>query len=237
MTLNDRRNEYYVNISLCEDNCTLINIIDRDTGPKSVCNCDIKFNVSYNDKFGLKDDIKSYSVLNSKSFICISQTFNFNLKKNGNFWIFVIILIFQIYFLIIYIKHRESIVNKMLGLNNNNEVIENSDESNFSYEYKKYNKGKNKNNSSNDKIGSQQDEILSAPVNVSHPPRKNTNLKIPSSTTKTDIKIDEKELISGNESSIVKGSTMRLNDKNQQDYTDISFDDLQEGYEIGRAHV
>ena len=232
MTLNDRRNEYYVNISLCEENCTLTKIIDRDTEPKSICNCDIKYNVSYNDQFGLKDDIIPYSVLNSKSFICISETFNFNLKKNGNFWIFILILIFQMYLLIVYIKHRESIINKMLGLNNNNEAIENnSEESDFSYEYKKNNFGKNKNNSSNDKIESQQEEILSAPVNVSNPPRKTHDSKIPSNTTKTDIKIEEKDLISGNDSTIVKGSTIKLNDKNQQDFTDISFDDLQEGYE------
>ena len=140
-------------------------IIDRDSEPKSVCNCNIKYNVSYNDQFGLKDYIIPYSVLNSKSFICISETFNFNLKKNGNFWIFILILIFQMYLLIVYIKHRESIMNKMLGLNNNNEAIENnSEESDFSYEYKKNIFGKNKNNSSNDKIESQQEEILSAPV-------------------------------------------------------------------------
>ena len=232
MTLNDRRYEYYVNNSLCEENCTLMKIIDRDSEPKSVCNCNIKYNVSYNDQFGLKDYIIPYSVLNSKSFICISETFNFNLKKNGNFWIFILILIFQMYLLIVYIKHRESIINKMLGLNNNNEAIENnSEESDFSYEYKKNNFGKNKNNSSNDKIESQQEEILSAPVNVSNPPRKTHDSKIPSNTTKTDIKIEEKDLISGNDSTIIKGSSIKLNDKNQHEFTDISFDDLQEGYE------
>ena len=232
MTLNDRRNEYYVNNSLCEKNCTLMKIIDRDSEPKSVCNCNIKYNVSYNDQFGLKDYIIPYSVLNSKSFICISETFNFNLKKNGNFWIFILILIFQMYLLIVYIKHRESIMNKMLGLNNNNEAIENnSEESDFSYEYKKNIFGKNKNNSSNDKIESQQEEILSAPVNVSNPPRKTHDSKIPSNTTKTDIKIEEKDLISGNDSTLIKGSSIKLNDKNQHEFTDISFDDLQEGYE------
>ena len=231
MTLNDRRNEYYVNNSLCEENCTLTKVIDRNNEPKSVCNCHLKFNVSYNDQFGLKDDIVPYSVLNSRSFVCISSTFNFNLKTNGNFWLFILILIFQVYLLIIYIKHRNSILNKILGLNDNNEVIENnSSESNFSYELKISNVDKNKNNNFY-KIESQQEEILSAPINISNPPRKNIDAKIPDNTTKTDIKIEEKDLISGNESTIVKGSIIKLNEKNQQDFTDISFDDLQEKYE------
>ena len=240
MTLNDRRYEYYVNNSLCEENCTLIKIIDRDTEPKSVCNCDIKFNVSYNDQFGLNDDIISYSVLNSKSFTCISETFNLNLRKNGNFWIFIIILILQVYLLIIYIKHSESIINKMLGLNDNNEVVENiSDESNMSYEYKidniekivkieKIEKKENSNNSKN-KIESQKDEVISAPINISNPPRKIIDIKIQNNTTKTDAKVEEKDLISGNESSYI--NTIKINDKNQQEFTDISFDDLKEGYE------
>ena len=131
MTLNDRRYEYYFNNFLCEEMCTLIKIIDRDTEPKSECNCDIKFNASDNDQFDINNYIISYSVLNSKYFICISETFNLNLRKNGKFWI----LILQIYLLIIYIKHSKSIINQML--NDNNEVIKNiSYESNFSYEYK-----------------------------------------------------------------------------------------------------
>ena len=226
MTLNDRRNEYYINISLCENNCSLIKIIDRDTNPRAVCNCDIKYELIFDNKKGLKDNITSYSVQNSKSFICISSTFNYDLKKNGNFWLFVIILIIQIYLLIIYIRNRNNIINKMLGLYDNiiNKKIAISDSS-FSYEY-----NNNNNNYLKDKIESMQEEILSAPVNVSNPPKKKIDLKGPNNTTtKTDIKIDDKELIS-RESSI-KGSTIRINERNQQDYTEISFDDLQDRYE------
>ena len=227
MTLNDRRNEYYINISLCENNCSLIKIIDRDTNPRAVCNCDIKYDLIFDNKKGLKDNITSYSVQNSKSFICISSTFNYNLKKNGNFWLFVIILIIQIYLLVIYIRNRTNIINKMLGLYDNiiNNKLSNSDSS-FSYEYN----NKNNNNFVKDKIESMQEEILSAPVNVSNPPKKRIDLKGPNNTTtKTDIKIDDKELISGESS--IKGSTIKLNERNQQDYTEISFDDLQDRYE------
>ena len=99
MTLNDRRSEYYINASLCENNCTLMKIIDRDSNPRAVCICDIKYNLNFDDMKGIKDNVSSYSVQNSKSFICISQTFNYNLKRNGNFWIFAIILIIQVYLL------------------------------------------------------------------------------------------------------------------------------------------
>ena len=236
MTLDDRRKEYYVNASLCEDNCILIKIINLDSEPRSVCTCDIKGNLSLNNN-EKKDDIRAYSVFNIKSFKCISETYNFNLKKNGNFWIFIIILIIQVYLLIVCIKHRENIINTMLGLfevnsSVNKQLIGSSSEgsSNYAYEYKK-NVIKISNNkeidNSDDKIESQKEEILSAPVNVSNPPRRKIDLKKPNNTsTKTDIKIEEKDLISGNESSIIKGSTI----KNQQDFTDISFDDIQEGY-------
>ena len=238
MTLDDRRKEYYVNSSLCEDNCILLKIINRDTEPRSLCSCDLKSNISLNNN-EFKDDIKSYSVSNSKSFKCISETFNFNLAKNGNFWIFVFILIIQVYLLIICIKHRDTIINNMLGLFEVNSslnkllIASNSDGSNFTYEYKK-NKIKFSNNNhvnSNDKIESQQEEILSAPINVSNPPKRKVDLKKPNNTsTKTDIKIEEKDLISGNESSIIKGSTIKF-EKNPQEFTDISFEDIQEGYE------
>ena len=248
MTLNDRRNEYYVNISLCEKNCTLIKVININSKPRAVCNCNIKYDLFFYYKKGLKDEITPYHVQNSKSFICISETFNFNLTKNGNFWIFIIILIFQVYLLINYIKHKDNIVNRMLGLFDNNAqinkelVMSSSDGSNFVYEYKNNDieKNYNDNNDNNNKINntdykniSHREEIISAPVNVSHPPKRKIDSKKDNNiSTKTDIKKDEKEkdLISGN-SSLIKGSNIQLNDKNRIEYTDISFDDLHEGYE------
>ena len=220
MTLNDRRNEYYINSSLCENNCTLMKIIDRDSNPRAVCICDIKYNLIFDNMKGIKDNVSSYSVQNIKSFICISQTFNYDLKRNGNFWIFAIILIIQIYLLLIYIRNKTYTINKMLGLYDNNKKnskeIPNSDSSDFLYEYKK-------------NIINYKNE--SAPVNVSNPPRRKAASKVTNNiTTKTDIKLDEKELISG-KSSVDKGSTIRLNKKNQQEYSEISFDDLQDRYE------
>jgi hypothetical protein len=128
----------------------------------------------------------------------------------------------------------------MLGLFDNNAqinkdlIMSSSDGSNFVYEYKNNDIEKNyqnKINNSDDKNLSNLEEIVSAPVNVSNPPKKNIDPKKANNiSTKTDIKKEEKGLISGS-SSMIKGSTIKLNDKNQPEYTDISFDDLQEGYE------
>ena len=238
MTLNDRRNEYYVNISLCEENCTLIRVINKDSTPRALCSCDAKSNIIFDMKKGMNDTIEPYSVENSRSFICISESFNHSISKNGIFWIFIIIIILQIYLLIIYIKYKDTIIAKILGLNNNNhennnnEILSSSDDSKFIYDYKKNDLEKNIDNISNDKVDSQQEEVLSAPINKSNPPKKRIDYRRPnSSTTKTDIR-EEKDLISGNDSSIIKESTIKFNDKNQNDFTDISFDDLQNGYEF-----
>ena len=231
MTLNDRRNEYYVNISLCENNCVLLKVINKDETPRSVCKCGIKTGIMLGNTNGKNDTIKSYSVQNSKSFICISESFNHSISKNGIFWIFIIIIIIQIYLLVMYIKYKDKIINEMLGLydknnqeiNRNNSIRSSNEDSQF-IEYKKNDIEKN-----SDKVDSQNEEVMSAPLNA--PPKRKIDYRRPNSTTKTDIK-EEKDLISGNESSIVKESTIKLNEKNQPDYTDMSFDDIQHGYEF-----
>ena len=238
MTLNDRRNEYYIRDSLCEDNCTIIKIINKDKNPRAVCNCAIKTSYAIG-QHGKKDDIPSYSVTNLRSFVCISETFGYNIRKNGHFWILIIILILQIYLLIIYIRHRKTIINKMLGLYDNNiqgsknEIIKsNSDDSSFSYEIRNHDLENNLNHNNKEKIDSKQEDILSAPANVSNPPRKKIDFKKPNNnSTKTDIKIEEKDLISGNESSIIKGSVIKINERNPQENSEISFEDLQDGFE------
>ena len=237
MTLNDRRNEYYVNISLCENNCTLIKVINKDLNPRALCNCDIKLNITFDYQKGINDNFSSYSVQNIKSFLCISETFNYNISKNYIFWIFLIIIILQIYLVIIYIKYKDKIVNKLLGLydinhdkfgngNNNNDIIVSSCEDN------KYDFKKNITNNSNNKVESQENIFSSYPVNISNPPKKKIDIRGPNNNIpKTDNKIEEKDLISGNMSSIGKETTLKYNEKNQQDFTDTILDDFQNDYE------
>jgi hypothetical protein len=44
MTIEDRINEYLLKLSLCETNCSLINIVNKEEyqNPRSLCNCKIK---------------------------------------------------------------------------------------------------------------------------------------------------------------------------------------------------
>ena len=256
MTLNDRRNEYYVNSSLCEKNCTIIKIINNDLNPRALCNCNIKTSVLFNNPKDIKEEIESYSVPNIKSFICGKEVFNAYIAKNSIFWIFVIIIIIQIFILIGYILYRKREINKILGLydrdtNKNIEKISNLDNSFFKYrkislennlksQDQKYQNSQNSQininsqnnlntqNNLNNKNESSQGEYLSAPLNLSNPPKKKDLKKPTVASTKGEIKINEKDLISGNESTYMKGSSIynNYNEKNQQNLTDISFDDL-----------
>ena len=281
MTLNDRRNEYYINYSLCEENCSIIKIINKDSNPRALCVCDIKNTLTFDSQKGTKDTLNPYYVQNIRSFVCGEESFNFYIAKNGIFWIFIIIIIFQIFILVRYLLYRKNVLNRMLGIYDKNqdnieEIIsskensldmykknslqkseislqnnqdnqniqnvkryenlkmkENEKSENEKYQENQKNKN-NKNNENNQDIindsnnqnNSQQLDNMSAPINTSNPPKKR-NLKQPVTvSTKGDIKFEEKDLISRNESSYLKGSTFK-NDKNQQDFTDISFDDLQ----------
>ena len=236
MTLNDRRHEYYTNLSLCEGNCSIIKVINKNSNPRSLCSCDLKYKILFDDERGRFDNVSNYSVPNSRSFVCISESFNSSISKNGNFWIFIIIIILQIYFVIIYLKHRQKILNEMLGIHDkNNEtkidlLISSSEDSKMSYIIKKKNMAKKRNQLDSD---SKNEEIVSAPVNVSAPPKKKDNdnsKKRINISTKTD-KLEDKDLISGNDSTIIRDTVIKLNEKKPHDYSDISFDDLYNEYE------
>lgn len=231
MTLNDRRSEYYVNISLCEKNCVLLKVIDKNVTPRAVCSCDVKTNIFFGNQYGLADENSTYSVQNSKSIKCISQSFNHNISKNGIFWVFIIIIILQVYLFIIYIKYQDNIINGVLKINKNvtteiddNDSMRSSSEDKFSY----INKKNDLENNVSDEYEQPMDDKKSAPTPTNAPPKKKLiDYRRPnSSMTKTDIK-EEKDLISGSGSSIIKESTNKLNDKNQDFNTDMSFDDIQ----------
>ena len=116
MTLNDRREEFYVNKSLCEDNCYLRTSLFGER-VKSLCYCKIKENISFNQNEGIKDEISSISVSNLKSITCIKETFNSTtLAKNPIFWAFIILTIFLIIMLIAYILYGNHSLKKILKL-------------------------------------------------------------------------------------------------------------------------
>ena len=122
MTLNDRRDEYFISKSLCEGNCILNGLIDRNAkNPRSSCLCDIKYNFISNENSGKKDEIPHISSLNVGSFVCIKQAFNSqNISKNPIFWILLLAIIFFILMLLAYIFFGNRTLKKIFKLGNGN---------------------------------------------------------------------------------------------------------------------
>ena len=122
MTLNDRRDEYFVSKSLCEDNCILKNIIDRDLkNIRASCTCEIKSDFISNQNGGQKDDIPQISSLNIGSFVCIKQAFNSqNISKNPIFWVLLLVIIFFVLMLLAFIFFGNNVLIKILKLENEN---------------------------------------------------------------------------------------------------------------------
>ena len=118
MTLNDRRNEYYVNISFCENNCFLIKVLNKELkNPKSLCSCKIKQKFTSSNQSGIKDNIPAITSYNIKSFFCIKEIFNkISISSNIIFWIFLIIFLFLIIMLIRWIFYGNKEIKRILGL-------------------------------------------------------------------------------------------------------------------------
>ena len=129
MTLNDRRKEYYVNKSLCEDNCYLEKLIINNDYVKSLCSCQIKNQFSFNENVGVKDDIPLISVKMVKSILCYENAFNAkNIAKNPIFWVFLVFIIFLFLMFFVCIFYGNSILKKIFNyeeLGNNREISEN----------------------------------------------------------------------------------------------------------------
>ena len=109
ITLKTRRNEYIdKNMSLCEENCDLIEY--NFNKEKAKCSCDIKLNIpeNYDIKFNKNDFFKSFTdiknIINLKVIKCYKIVYKIkNLKNNYGFYIigFIIILFFITLFIFI----------------------------------------------------------------------------------------------------------------------------------------
>ena len=128
MTLNDRRNEFFVNISLCENNCVLKQVINKDReNVKSICNCDFKTTYSTNTNAGKKDDIPLISSYNIESFVCIKETFKSqSIAKNPIFWILLLIVIFLIIMILAYALYGNDVLKRMFKFGKYERANENS---------------------------------------------------------------------------------------------------------------
>ena len=96
VTILDRRKYYYLNKTLCENNCSLERI-DYDK-MISICNCKLKTSFSntieYNND---KNNIEEKSISNIHAIKCNKEVFNKNtLADNAIFWIFIFLSLFQV---------------------------------------------------------------------------------------------------------------------------------------------
>ena len=241
MTLNDRRKEYYINYSLCEDNCTLMDVINKDTNPRAVCICELKSRIIFNQKLGKEYDIEPKSSLPIKSFLCFKQTFNIYIGTNPIFWIFMIILVYQIYFLIMYIKYQTNVIQNIFGIKDNKDQISRSN-SIASSVYSKIllnenESSKNKDSGENE-VSEKDEEKKSAPVNAYNNPPKKGELKQNSSTN--NYNTNDKDLISKSESTFIKDNNTNINNINNinlNNYknlegSEITYSDIKNGFEL-----
>ena len=105
IAVEDRIKDYYIKLSLCENNCTLINIINKDKkeNPRSLCRCQIKNDILFsNDSYTFINetyDIKKVKNINALK--CVNAFSSKNISKNYIFWIIIIffgVLIFLFIF-------------------------------------------------------------------------------------------------------------------------------------------
>ena len=102
ISLKDRRNEFVDNnMSLCEENCDLIEY--NQSNNKAKCSCDIKVNIpkNYDIKFNKKDFFKNFIDLNNFMNLnilkCYKTVLKFtNLLKNYGFLIIFLIILFYL---------------------------------------------------------------------------------------------------------------------------------------------
>ena len=123
MTLNDRRNEYFINI--CEYNCNLVEIKNIGLAKlKAVCICNIKEKYILNNELKNEENIEQIKTLNAEVIKCWKKLFEDNsLKSNINFWFFLIILLFQIFFSFNACCKGKKQVYKILGIKNKEKNI------------------------------------------------------------------------------------------------------------------
>ena len=119
ITLNDRKNEFIDdNMTLCEENCELINY--NSALEKVKCSCDMKINIPLisDIKFNKDKLYKSFtdikSIINIKILKCFKKVFNDSLKHNYGFIIILLIILLFIICIIIFLYKSYNIIKEDL---------------------------------------------------------------------------------------------------------------------------
>ena len=153
MTIDDRINEYYIDISLCENICSLSNIYDKEViqNPRALCNCQLKndFKITNNSYSFNSQQIEAKKVENINALSCAKEVFSSkNVNSNFIFWIFIIFF-FGIIILILFILIKgNEVLENMIKMKLNKVNIQNNEI------YNDFQKNEIDNNVKNDKYKS-----------------------------------------------------------------------------------
>ena len=161
MTLNQRRNQYYQNVSFCDANCTYIEI--NYTSNTAVCACEIKDGVMNEEILlelqGENENGFSYddviSVINYKLFKCYKEVFDFKrlLINAGNYFSLLYIIIYTICVIHFY-KNRKRNVMRYFQIMKEKYINEKKKQENIDIEQNKEQQSEQENSESNNKSNS-----------------------------------------------------------------------------------
>jgi hypothetical protein len=120
MAVDDRINEYYINISLCENNCSLSNIYDKEVNqnPRALCNCQLNNDFKITNSYSFNSQqIKAKKVGNTNALSCAKEVFSSkNINSNFIFWIFIIFFFGMIILMLFILINGNEILENMIKM-------------------------------------------------------------------------------------------------------------------------
>ena len=193
MTIEDRIEEYYFQISFCENECSFKNIYDKNKNPKSLCECKLKskldlseINYSFN-----PTNKEKKSVSNTKALGCVKEVSS-SLSKNPAFWIFLIMIFITLALFISICFCAKSAIENMFKAEDDNLIEEINNDINI-YNDKNKNIEKSNENKNIKLSSSYKNSINSIEANESKEyesnPKLNPPKKFPNKNESTSINI------------------------------------------------
>ena len=180
VTISDRIEAYSTKISLCENGCQFISLIDKgkEDNPRSVCECEFKENIekSKNNYTFNYEKMEAKNISNLNVLKCVNNVFSSKeIQDNFIFWIFLFLIIILVIIFLIIIFCGKSSVENILKIKK--EISENEEEPskekifNVTEKVSSF-KSNEKYQSIEVKSNSIVKEIISSKISYSEPPKK-----------------------------------------------------------------
>ena len=219
ITIEDRINEYYTGYNLCEKDCELIKIYNKEENksPRALCRCKIKDNLNISDdnySFDLKDSFKK-DISNINAIKCGGEVFSKDkINSNPIFWVYIIFLIIEFILIINVICCGKKVIDNMVKTKILGKQKDKEDENN------KYQDVKiSEHLKSSERANYKNNIKLTSPKkkNGVHPPKRKNN--------KNDLRKRNKIIIdngnSNNETSIAENKQISFNNNKSDLFEDI----------------